>query len=206
MLLYSIALGKRKYLCFIWNGKVYQFLVMCFGVKSAPYTFNKLGKALELYFAGFGIRIFIYLDDILVMASSAELCLKSAQFVVDTLISLGFYIHIDKCVVVPSQNFFFLGFLWDTRTMTCSLPLEKLENIQSTCQKVLGSKWLCLWDLHVLQGLMASVVPAVPLARAKYRGIQAQILSYSKGTILTQKQMREKYVTLSQWTEEDIRW
>ena len=114
-----------KYLCFIWKGRVYQFMVMCFGVKSAPYTFNKLGKVIKLYFAGFGIRMFIYLDDILVMATSAELCRRSAQFVVDTLISLGFYIHVDKCVLTPSQSFFFLGFLWDTRLMICSLPVER---------------------------------------------------------------------------------
>ena len=140
---------------------------MCFGVKSAPYNFDKLGKALKLHFAGLGIRIFIYLDDILGMANSAEFCRQCAQHVVDTLIALGFYIHVDKCVLIPSQSFFFLGFLWDTRRMICSLPLEKLERIKDKCQNASDSKGMSLWSLYVLQGLMASAVPAVPLARAK---------------------------------------
>ena len=179
---------------------------MCFGVKSAPYNFDKLGKALKLHFAGLGIRIFVYLDDILVMANSAEFCRQCAQRVVDTLIALGFYIHVDKCVLIPSQSFFFLGFLWDTRRMICSLPLEKLERIKDKCQNASDSKGMSLWSLYVLQGLMASAVPAVPLARAKYRGIQEIILKHTKGILMSQKKMKGKYVILSRWAEEDIRW
>ena len=150
--------------------------------------------------------MFIYLDDILVMATSAEHCRRSAQFVVNTLISLGFYINGDKCVLTPSQSFFFLGFLWDTRLMLCSLPVEKLEKIKSTCRNVLGSDQVSLLCLHVLQGFMASVVPAVPLARAKYRGIQAMVIKHSRGPLLNRKGMMKIRVRLTKWAKEDIHW
>ena len=80
----------RKYLCFVWKGKIYQFRVLCFGLKNAPFTFDRLGKAMRCFFNQRGIRIIIYLDDILILASTFEKCLKDAQFVVNTLVRLGF--------------------------------------------------------------------------------------------------------------------
>ena len=37
----------RKYLSFLWNGRMYQFQVLCFGVKNAPFAFVKLGEAVR---------------------------------------------------------------------------------------------------------------------------------------------------------------
>ena len=96
----------RKYLSFVWNGKIYQFRCLCFGLKNAPFIFDRLGKAVRCYLNLRGIRIIIYLDDILVLASTFGKCLKDAQFVVDTLVRLGFYIKVEKCVFTPSQKFF----------------------------------------------------------------------------------------------------
>ena len=33
---------------------------------------------------------------------------------IDTLIKLGFHIKREKCILQPSQHFFFLGYPWDT--------------------------------------------------------------------------------------------
>ena len=64
------------------------------------------------------------------LSISYNQCLIDAQMVVDTLVSLGFMIKAKKSVTIPSQTFFYLGYLWDTLTMTCSLPSEKLDNIK----------------------------------------------------------------------------
>ena len=76
----------------------------------------------------------IYLDEILVLSTTMEQCLIDAQIVVDTLASLGFMIKAKKSVTTPSQTFFYLGYLWDTVRMTCSLPPEKLDNIKHYCR------------------------------------------------------------------------
>ena len=47
---------------------MYQFQVLCFGVTNAPFTFDKLGKAVRDHLLSKGVRMIIYLDDILVLA------------------------------------------------------------------------------------------------------------------------------------------
>ena len=49
-----------------------------------------------LYFNSLGIRIIIYLDNILVLGGSPEQCIRDAQFVVDTLLRLGFHFKIEN--------------------------------------------------------------------------------------------------------------
>ena len=68
----------RKYLSFLWNGRMYQFQVLCFGVKNAPFAFVKLGEAVRDFLFLKGIRMIIYLDDILILAQSISQCIKDA--------------------------------------------------------------------------------------------------------------------------------
>ena len=67
----------------------------------------------------------IYLNDILVLSTTMKQCQIDAQILVDTA---------KKSVTTPSQSFFYLGYLWDTVRMTCSLPPEKLDNIKHYCR------------------------------------------------------------------------
>ena len=76
--------------------------------------------------------------------------------VVDTLVELGFFIKRKTCVLAPSQHFFFLGYHWDTKAMLCTLPQEKLENIQSLCKQVLA-KSRTEKELTKLQKLQGSI-------------------------------------------------
>ena len=94
-----------KYLCFVWNGKIYQFKVLCFCVKNAPFTFNRLGQQLRKFFNGLGVSIIIYIDDILVLSKSFDKCMEDAQFVIDKLVELGLHIKKEKCSLQPSQIF-----------------------------------------------------------------------------------------------------
>ena len=94
-----------KYLSFVWNGKVYQFKVLCFGVKNAPFIFNRLGLQLRKFFNQKGVSIVIYIDDILVISDSFHKCLKDAQFVVNKLVELGLHIKLEKCPYIPTNPF-----------------------------------------------------------------------------------------------------
>ena len=192
----------RKYLSFLWNGRMYQFQVLCFGVKNAPFAFVKLGEAVRDFLFLKGIRMIIYLDDILILAQSISQCIKDAQFVIDTLVKLGFFIKRKKCVFTPSQHFFFLGYLWDTKAMLCTLPQEKLENIQSLGKQVLAKCRTSVKELLRLSGLIIAARPAVPMTRARHRGIQRMVLKHYNGT----KWSGKKMVYLSAWARKDIMW
>ena len=205
---------------FIWKGKVYQFLVLCFGLKTvsflkgsklnfttgifqAPFIFDRLGRSVGIHLKLKGIRLIIYLDDILVLSTSYEQCQIDAQIVVDTLVSLGFMIKAKKSVTTPSQKFFYLGYSWDTITMSCSLPPEKLDNIKFYCREVLKEQFFPVSLILTLNGTVLAARPAVPLARAMARGLQQLILThYTSKT----KAGLKKMISLTAYARENITW
>ena len=140
-----------------------------------------------------GVCTIIYIDDILVLSDSLENCMRDSQFVIDTLIELGFHLKDEKCVLTPSQHFFFLGYLWDSNEMTCELPEEKLLTIRSLCQETIPNKWVVVGWLQRLLGCVTSSRPVVPMTRARSRGIQRMVLDHYKGTPKSAK----KLVTLT---------
>jgi len=191
-----------KYLCFTWKGRLYQFKVLCFGVRNAPYIFDRLGKSVRIFLNLLGVRIVIYIDDLLVLASSFEQCIRDAQLVVDTLVKLGFHIKVKKCVFTPSQDVFFLGYLWNMRAMSVSLPEEKLTNIKDFCSRAVETSRVSVKLLQRLFGVILAARPAVAMTRARSRGIQRLILDNYEGT----KKSAKKSIRLSNWAREDIRW
>ena len=191
-----------NFLCFVWNGSLYRFLTLCFGIKNAPFIFHRLGRAITLHFHTLGIRIIIYLDDILVLGRTPAQCVKDAQLFVDTLVKLGFNFKIGKCVLKPAQEFFFLGFIWNTVTMQVHLPEEKLLTIHTLSLEILSKKSVQVLVLQRIMGLISSARPAVPLAKCRSRGIQRMILDHYNGTGKSAK----KCVRLSKWATDDLTW
>ena len=168
-------------------------------MKNAPFTFNRLGQQLRNFFNRMGVSIIIYIDDILVLSDSFDKCMRDAQFVIDKLIELGLHIKREKCSLQPSQNFYFLGYGWDTNTMLCQLPEEKLLNIKSLCKEILFMHWMTVKLLQRLMGCVISTRPTVQMSRARSRGIQRMILDNYKG-----KSTANKLVVLSAWAKEDV--
>ena len=197
----AIDPNHTKYLSFVWNGRVFQFRVLCFGVKNAPFTFNRLGQQLRKFFSLKGVSIIIYIDDILVISETFNKCRSDTQFVINKLVELGLHIKLEKCSLCPSQSFYFLGFLWDTNLMLCQLPEEKLTNIKTLCREILSKSEVKVRSLQRLLGCMISTRPAVQMSRARSRGVQRMILDHYKG-----RSTANKLVQLSNWAKEDVRW
>ena len=64
---FSVPLNpaSRKFVWFLWSGKLYEFLCLCFGLGPAPRIFTKLHKVAVLH--RLNILIIIYLDDMLLI-------------------------------------------------------------------------------------------------------------------------------------------
>ena len=67
-----IHTSHRKYLRFSWNGSNYQFKVLPFGLSTAPRIFTKIMRPVMAKLREQGLRLIIYLDDILLVADSPE--------------------------------------------------------------------------------------------------------------------------------------
>ena len=113
---------------------------MPFGLNVAPRVFTKLLKPVVAWLRGQGIRLIIYLDDILIMASSVELVKQHKQITIRLLESLGFLINYDKSMVIPTQKIQFLGLLIDSTQMLFILPETKTTSIRKACQQLVNKQ------------------------------------------------------------------
>ena len=101
----------RSYLCFIWRGVLYQFACLPFSLSSSGRIFTKAMKPVIAFLRAMGIKILIFLDDILIMESSHELAMQHTDLVIQVLTSLGFVINFPKSILIPSKVLLYnLGF------------------------------------------------------------------------------------------------
>jgi hypothetical protein len=61
-----------RFFQFEWKGRVYEFTCLPFGLSSAPWGFTKILKPVLAFLRKNGIKLIVYLDDILIISSSKE--------------------------------------------------------------------------------------------------------------------------------------
>ena len=98
------------------------------GLTSSPRLFTKLLKPVFGHLrAQCGISCTCYIDDSLYLRETVQECMTNILTVVQLFISLGFHIHPEKSVIVPSQSIEYLGFVLSSVTMTVKLTDAKIS-------------------------------------------------------------------------------
>ncbi|XP_078616244.1 uncharacterized protein LOC144884664 [Branchiostoma floridae x Branchiostoma japonicum] len=199
----------RKLLRFQFQSRLWEFQVCPFGLNCIPRAFTKITKPIIAVIRSQGIRIIIYLDDILILGTSAQECRDNLKFVIDLLTSLGFLLNWEKSQLIPTQKITFLGMVIDSLLLTFSLPEEKVMNLVQTCSSLQGSQQISLRQLARVLGKMTASVLAVLPAPLYYRALQTllndsrtQGLSWEDKVTLPQEARQELLVwsqCLSQW-------
>ena len=98
----------QKLMKFRWKEKLYQMLVLAFGLGPAPRTWNKVMKAPISLLRKLGFLILIYLDDMLVMANSWEEAMQAKESIIFLLNQLGLTINLSKSVLTPTKTLEYL--------------------------------------------------------------------------------------------------
>ena len=107
---------------------------MPFGLRTAPYLFCKLMETLVKNIkAKFGIILYFYMDDILVLAPSKERCSEHINLVLGELQKAGLTVNFKKSVLNPCSVITFLGVDINLEAKTL---VPSLDNISSCIQKV----------------------------------------------------------------------
>ena len=120
--------------------------------------------------------ISIYLDDMLIQASSYEKALLHGKIAALVLMVLGWSINWTKSNFVPQQRVIHLGFELNTVDMLVVCPQTKISDLQTLCQNALDKESITAHDCERLLGKMESVRPATYYAALFYRPIQRQLL------------------------------
>lgn len=168
----KISEKHRKYLRFFWKGKVMEFRSLPFGIAVAPRIFTKLMKVPTALLRRLGIRMIIYLDDILIMNQSRNDILSDLSTVLTTLEGLGFLINKKKSIMEPSQTMEFLGYTVKSTLLTLSLPREKVTKIKNSCKQMLEQKKVSVRDMAQLIGQLTATNQAILPGPLHYRSLQ----------------------------------
>ena len=104
---------------FRWKGKLYQMLVLAFGVGPGPRIFTKLMKVPLTVLRRLAIRIIAYLDDLLIVGKTREEALRARDATIFILTSLGFTINWEKSVLEPKREMEFLGMVINSTKFGC---------------------------------------------------------------------------------------
>ncbi|OMJ13750.1 hypothetical protein AYI70_g8317 [Smittium culicis] len=104
-----------KYLRFCWNRRSYQFLVLPFVLNWAQ--IQKIGVS-------------AYLDDVIIVEESKEVCMRHTGLKNSNLTELGYLINTVKSELIPSQRIIHLGMTIDSREMSLKVPTSKIRDLQ----------------------------------------------------------------------------
>jgi ribonuclease HI len=191
----------RKYLRFQWTGKLFEFQCLPFGLGSAPRDFTKLLKPAIAFMRRLGVRLLIYLDDILLMNQDKSQLLRDGKTMATLLEHLGFIINEKKSVPVPHRKLEFLGMMIDSETMTMSLPERKITQVTERCQKLLNSKQCTIQEMAALIGTLSSTMMAILPAPLQYRHLQMQ-----KTKALMKSHTYSASVSITPQCKQELKW
>lgn len=201
--LIPIHTSSRKYLRFSFNNILYEFTCLPFGLSSAPYVFTKIIKPIVSYLHQQNICCTVYLDDFLILSDSQQYCKKYTTTVVKLLQDLGFLINLEKSSLIPQNRCKFLGFIFDSRTLTIELPSEKKLKIILAIKKLISLKSCKInFFAHVI-GLLVSTLPTVKYGLLYIKNLEREKV---KALIKTNQNYRMKMTINHLNIINDLKW
>ena len=149
-----------------------------------------------------GIRLIIYLDDLLFMNQSKEglkLNMATAQYLLE---NLGFVINFEKSHFIPTQQLEFLGLIVNTQEYSIKIYNKNNKySIKAHCTHLLALHEVSVRELSQLIGKLTASIQAIFPAPLHYRHLQHlkhQALALRKGYDAT--------IALSIEAREELRW
>ena len=113
---------------------LYAFTCLPMGLTSSPRIFTKILKPVFATLrAKFGHSCIGYFDDSLNLADSYAETERATLHAVELLISLGFMIHPEKSILIPTQVIKFLGFVLNSMLMIVQLTDKTAVKILQFC-------------------------------------------------------------------------
>jgi len=130
-----IHLDHQPYPRFIVGQEHYQFTCLSFGISCAPWAFTKVMKPVVIFLCTIGVRMVVYIDDILVMADTSAKVESHLEALMFLLTSLGFVINIPKSVTISTDQIKFLGMKVNSTSLQLSLQRNFRMEVTQHLQK-----------------------------------------------------------------------
>ena len=151
-------------LCFRVGKRSYQFNCLPFGLCTAPRVFTKALKPVVEMLRSMGLRVVMYIEDMLLMASSNDSLMDHIHLTLFLLENTGFVINEKKSLLKPTQEIEFLGMIINSKEMDISLPGSKIRDIKEEARRLLNHPNPSAQSLSHLIGKLNATTPALQMA------------------------------------------
>ena len=172
----SVHPSHWKYLKFFWNGNLWCYKVLVFGIAQAPFVFTKLCKPiLSVLRSTHYCRCSMYLDDLILIGQSQNEVKNYVQIALNLFRNLGFQINEEKSVLEPSQQLKHLGFVLDSTTLCVSIPFSKKEELKEKCDMLIPRK--SKFKIRQVASVVGSLIAfskGVKFGRLHYRTLERE--------------------------------
>ena len=175
----ELGVADRRRMGFVVGGTVWRWRVLPFGAAQSPELYCAQLAAVVKRLRGEGLRLIVYVDDILILADSPDLLDVATARVMEALAEDGWYVALDKAfVTVPATTMPFLGVLVDLDTGCLRVSVAKARKLEAYCEAVLAGvgrkrQVVTLRELQKLGGTLAFLATASPLAGMRRGAIDA---------------------------------
>lgn len=150
---------------FRFEGRMYQFVRMPFGLSSAPRICTELLSVVAYGLSQEGLRLFVrYLDDFLFIHATFEASHAGLSVAQRVLSEYGLVVNPDK-TEGPVQRIAFLGILIDSVARTLSCTPERITELRSLLGQAVADNTVKLTFLDTLIGKLQFVCQVLPGAR-----------------------------------------
>jgi tRNA nucleotidyltransferase/poly(A) polymerase len=155
----------EKHVCMQVGGETWQFQAACFGISSLPQKFMTLMRVWERKWRKEGKVVFIYLDDILLLAPSKKTAAQHLAEVKTDLLLAGFRLNLPKSCLEPTQEIKHLGQWINLKKGQLEIPQEKLKSLRKELGKVLTAQKMSCRKLSSIVGQVRSYLVSMPFLR-----------------------------------------
>ena len=151
---------------------MYRFVVLPFGLSSAPYVFTKMMRPLVRLWRSKGLKAVVYLDDGICALQNEIEARTASNWVKDTLMKAGWVYNETKSVWAPTRRLQWLGFDLDLGQGCISVSAKKVESLKTNLVLALKQPNLRAKFIASLVGKIISMGLAFgPVARFMTRAL-----------------------------------
>ena len=158
----SMLPEHRKFLGFSYYIKgVKKYCVFCqmpFGLSTACYLFTKLIRPLVKLWRSEGVRSFVYIDDGVMACNNLQEAGIISNRIKSDLQNAGFLINHSKSNWVPTKHLSWLGFEFDSSSMTLKVNERKVEKFLDQCRRILQASSVSPRQVAVAVGQQLTII------------------------------------------------
>ena len=154
----------RQYFCFRFEGALYQFTHMPFGLSTAPRVCTQLLSVVNYALAEHGIRDTRYLDDFFLIGTSKDDMARHLLLAQSVIRQFGLVVNPDK-TEGPAQSLSFLGVQLDSVSQTVSCTPARVEELTTLLRSLLRQRVITRGHAASLIGKLSFAAQVLPGAR-----------------------------------------